>query len=336
VTPASFYRYTNISPDYYSLGATLRTQVPNPFYGQSQTFQAQPTVPLYQLLSSMPQYSSAGPGYLTEGKSMSNFVNFQVQSRSFHGLSLLASYNVRKTLVNNVGKDLRQPGLANGSRAFQNPNDLDESYSVALYESPQLLLLNYFYELPFGRGKRFMGGLQGWSGRFADWVAGGWGFAGVTNWWAKGTPVLGPRVSGSRSAPGSSVRWSVDGNYKNDKVDYGSALIVQGAFVNSNPQGVFNRSVFVRTPDYSFGNIPIAFPNLRNPGGFSTDATMFKNFYFSESRQRYVNFRLEALNIFNHPNFGPVDNNPDSPTFGGIRGKTGDARVMQVGIRLFF
>ena len=182
-----------------------------------------------------------------------------------------------------------------------------------------------------------MGNLQGWGGRIADWVAGGWGFAGVTNWWAKGTPVLGPRVSGSKSAPGARVRWSVSGaNYKNDKVDYGSALIVQGAFVNSNPQGVFNRSVFVRTPDYSFGNIPIAFPNVRNPGAFSTDATMFKNFYFTENRQRYVNLRLEALNFFNHPNFGPVDNNPDSPTFGGIRGKTGDARVMQVGIRLFF
>lgn len=337
ITPASFYEYTNVPPAYYSLGAQLRTQVPNPFYGQSQTFQAEPTVPLYQLLGSMPQYTSAGPGYLTEGRSMSNFVNFQIQSRSFHGLSLLASYNVRKTLINNIGKDLRQPGPVGGNRSFQNPHDLNEAYGVALYEYPQMLLLNYYYELPFGRGKRFMGGVQGWGGRVTDWVAGGWGFAGVTNWWPKGTPVLGPRVRGAKTAPGARVRWSVNGpNYKNSSVDYASALVVQGAFVNPNPQGVFNRSVFVRTPNYSFGNIPLVFPNLRHPGGFSTDATMFKNFYFSENRQRYVNVRLEALNLFNHPNFGPVNSDPDSPTFGGILGKIGDPRVMQIGLRLFF
>jgi hypothetical protein len=62
---------------------------------------------------------------------------------------------------------------------------------------------------------------------------------------------------------------------------------------------------------------------------------MFKNFYFSENRQRYVNIRLEATNIFNHPNFGSVINDPDSPTFGGILGKSGN-RVMQIGARLFF
>jgi hypothetical protein len=98
---------------------------------------------------------------------------------------------------------------------------------------------------------------------------------------------------------------------------------------------VFNKSVFVRTPDYSFGNIPAVFPNVRNPGGFETDGTLFKNFYFTGDQRRYLNLRLEALNLFNHPNFGAIDNNPDSPTFGGIQGKAGN-RVMQVGLRLFF
>jgi hypothetical protein len=93
--------------------------------------------------------------------------------------------------------------------------------------------------------------------------------------------------------------------------------------------------VFVRTSDFSFGNIPIAFPDVRTPGGFKTDATLLKNFYFSENRQRYLNVRLEALNFFNHPLLGMVDNDPDSPTFGGILGKTG-SRVMQIGLRLFF
>jgi hypothetical protein len=45
--------------------------------------------------------------------------------------------------------------------------------------------------------------------------------------------------------------------------------------------------------------------------------------------------RLEAQNILNHPVFGNIIADPDSPTFGGINGKTGQ-RVMQAGLRFFF
>jgi hypothetical protein len=67
----------------------------------------------------------------------------------------------------------------------------------------------------------------------------------------------------------------------------------------------------------------------------TTDATLLKNFYLSDNRQWYLNVRLEALNFFNHPLYGAVERDPDSPTFGGILGKTG-SRVMQIGLRLFF
>jgi hypothetical protein len=169
---------------------------------------------------------------------------------------------------------------------------------------------------------------------------GGWGVAGVTSFWPKGTPVYAPAVDGSVTAPNANVRWSVSSrDYLNHNVDYGRDLVVSGSFVNANPSIVFNPSVFVRTPNYSFGNLPDVYPNVRGPGGFTTNGTMFKNFYFSENRQRYLNIRLEATNLFNHPNFGTpagtVDADPDSPTFGGIKGKSG-YRVMQIGARLFF
>jgi hypothetical protein len=95
----------------------------------------------------------------------------------------------------------------------------------------------------------------------------------------------------------------------------------------------------VRTPDYSLANTPFVFPDVRNPGAFYTDATLMKKFFFGENTARYVEFRAEALNVFNHPYFdparNPIDNDPDSPTFGGINGKSGN-RTMQLGLRLFF
>jgi hypothetical protein len=205
---------------------------------------------------------------------------------------------------------------------------------------PQTLLLNYTYDLPFGHGRQFLSSRQGWNQRLIDATIGGWSFAGVTTWNAKGVPVLVPDVSGGVTAPGAALRWSVDPgvNYKASS-DYNAAIFVNGAFTGANPKGIFNPAAFVRTPDYGFSNAPFVFPNVRYPGAFYTDATLLKKFFFGESTERYIEFRAEAQNAFNHPYFDPsrnyIDNNPDSPTFGGINGKSGN-RTMQLGLRLFF
>ena len=51
--------------------------------------------------------------------------------------------------------------------------------------------------------------------------------------------------------------------------------------------------------------------------------SILKRFYFTDNKARYLEARLEALNILNHPVFGNIIADPDSPTFGGINGKTG-------------
>jgi hypothetical protein len=86
--------------------------------------------------------------------------------------------------------------------------------------------------------------------------------------------------------------------------------------------------------------LPAVFPDVRNPGGFSTDGTVFKNFYLSEDHGRYVNIRFEAYNILNHSNYGSLDANPNTIGFGGVNGKAGPvgalSRTVQIGARIFF
>ncbi len=327
----------NVPPEYYKLGSHLNDQVPNPFYGQSETFASQPTVSLSQLLALSPQYAgttSTTPGETTWGKSFSNFANFQIQSRGYHGLALLAAYSIRKTLTNAWSTDIHVYGASAG--LLQNPHNLMEGYGVGLYEMPQTLKLNYSYDLPFGQGRLWMSHPQGIGEHVLDAVAGGWAVAGISTWNVKGTPVLLPTVDGGNTAPGAALRWSLAGsNVRRSGVSYQDALVINGNFAASSAQGVLNPAAFLRTPDYSFSNAPVMFPNLRNPGGFYTDASILKKFFLGESTTRYFEARIEALNIFNHPVFGQIIDDPDSNVFGGINGKTGQ-RVMQAGVRFFF
>jgi Carboxypeptidase regulatory-like domain len=320
----------------YSLGTHLYDAVPNPFYGQSQTFNSQPTVQLSQLLGLAPQYSNITPGQATWGRSIANFLNLQIQSRGYHGLTLLASYSIRKTLTNTWGKDIQHGGPA-GSGFLQNPHNLMEAYGVAGYEMPQTVLLNYSYELPFGRGRQFMTNGNSFGYKVLNQVVGGWNLAGVSTWNPKGTPVIVPQVPGGQTAPGAALRESLAPGVKVvQSTNYSNALMdASGNFINQNPNLVLNTGAFVRTPDFGLSNAPFVFPNVRNPGSFFTDLTLLKKFPISAEGSRYFEIRLEAQNIFNHANFNQIDNNMNDATFGGVKGKTGQ-RIMQVGARLFF
>ena len=341
----------NVPLEYYSLGSAYEAStgtrdnifnaasVPNPFFGQSLTFASEPTVPLGQLMGLSPQYTSVTPGQATWGRSMANFLNFQIQSRGFHGLTLLASYNIRKTLTNTWGKDIQHTGPF-FCCGLQNPHNIMEAYGVAGYEMPQTLLLNYSYELPFGKGRQFMSHGDGLGYKILDQVIGGWNFAGVTTWNPKGTPVLVPQVPGGVTVPGATVRYSLAQGVKVKTSNNYSAALVDpnsGLFFNNpgNPTRVLNGSAFVATPDFTLSNSPFVFPNVRNPGSFFTDATLLKKFPINAEGSMYFELRMEAQNVFNHANFLNIDNNPTDPTFGGILGKDGQ-RIMQIGARFFF
>ncbi|MFC5863669.1 carboxypeptidase-like regulatory domain-containing protein [Acidicapsa dinghuensis] len=327
----------NTPVNFYQLGTHLNDQVPNPFYGQSQTFSSEPTVSLSQLLALSPQYAgttSTTPGQVTWGRSFSNFANIQIQTRNYRGLALLASYAIRKTLSNTASTDIHVYGATAG--LLQNPHNLMEGYGVALYEMPQTLKLNYNYDLPFGRGRQFMNHPDGVAGYLVDAVAGGWAVAGISTWDPKGTPVTVPTVDGGTTAPGAALRWSLaNHSYRRSGASLSDALVVNGQFVNGNAAGVLNASAFTRTADYSLSNAPVMFPDMRNPGNFYTDASILKKYYFNDNQAQYIELRIEAQNIFNHPNFGNIIADPDSPVFGGINGKAGQ-RVMQAGVRYFF
>lgn len=73
---------------------------------------------------------------------------------------------------------------------------------------------------------------------------------------------------------------------------------------------------------------------VHNPGFENWNVGLFKRFDVTE--KTHLQFRAEAFNVLNHPNWGGAGFNPTSSTFGKITGKTGDVRNMQLSLRLFF
>ena len=187
--------------------------------------------------------------------------------------------------------------------------------------------------VPFGNGRRFVSSPISPSPRILDGIIGGWTVAGVSTFWPQATPLRVPTVHGAVTAPNAAVRRSANGDYKNLSRNDSSALVAQGAFTEGGPQGAFNRNADVRTEDYTCGNMLYINPKVRNPDRFETDATIMKDCFVTE--EVCFSMRVEALNFFNHANYGNLITDPDSPEFGGVSGKHGN-RIMQVGLRLFF
>ena len=83
-----------------------------------------------------------------------------------------------------------------------------------------------------------------------------------------------------------------------------------------------------------FGNT--ARNNLRGPGFFETDLSIYRTFSISESVK--FQLRAEALNATNHANFGNPSSDINSSTFGFITSTYGpnQSRQLRFGARLSF
>ena len=156
-------------------------------------------------------------------------------------------------------------------------------------------------------------------------------------------------------AGGSSIRASVilsgspfDVTYRNASLDRDTGpnrpdLIgdpdgdkTQDAWFNTTPIGSPG-SAFGRPAPGTFGNL--GRNQLRGPGFWIVDASLFKNVWMGQSRRLEV--RIESVNIFNHVNLGnpngevgvPGNDNPDA---GRITSTAGPQRNFQFGFRFVF
>jgi hypothetical protein len=265
------------------------------------------------------------------GVSNYNNVTAEVNKRFSNGLQFQSSYSFTRDLSDEGGSNPTAFVGAGGNFVTDRFHPgLD--YGNVVYDRRHRFLATYLYELPFGRGKKFLGG----SNRLMDGVLGGWELAGVIV--VQSGPFLTPTQSTNDSA-GTGI-FNTVGTGRADVVPHVSPYAApagSGLFFNpaafaipgANSDGTF--STIGR-----FGNAAVG--SLVGPGTRAVSMSLIKTVKFGESAR--LQFGAEVANLLNHRNYEPPNLAVDTAGFGTITGlQTAEGagpRAVQLTARISF
>ncbi len=180
---------------------------------------------------------------------------------------------------------------------------------------------NVLYELPFGKGHKFLGSVNGIGGKLLS----GWQIN-----------SLGLLHTGIATFPTIGVNTFGNSNLTNQRPD-----VVAGISTTPATQSVaqfWNPAAFSIPLKGTFGNAGRG--TLYGPNFVDFDASLMKQTSLSERTK--LEFRAEVFNLFNHPNFDLPNAVIGTPSFGQIfntYGRTlglGTSRQMQMALKLRF
>ncbi len=298
------YDLNELSDAYLSLGTSLLTRVPNPFYRifpATTSLGAASTVTRQQLLLTYPQFTSVTL-YTNANSGNYNALQLRADKRMRGGLTLLWNYTFSKQLERNA------ISLVNPGRNISGISGLDRTH---------VMNLAAVYELPMGRGKRFLAGAS----RALDLLVGGWTVSSSVRL-ASGTPLQFSHPNGRPLRTCNASKGGPVGSRLGDLRDASGKVL--------NPY--FDTSCFAPLPNqFTVPPEPIFFGELRAPGRRQVDAAVWKSFQIWERVQ--LQARAEAANLTNTPQFGPPGTNLGNASAFGVIQTASTPRIVQLAFR---
>lgn len=327
----------------------VTTDQPNPFFSSSCTPTSDPrnpnficnpnsglsapTIARYQLYLPYPQFT----GFQGDSPPIANSIYHALQIRAerafSNGLQFLVTYTFSKSIDSASATDDSISWLGGGTTGggtidVQNPNNLRAERAVSVFDIPQLLQFNYVYELPVGHGKPFGKNLQ----PVLNAIVGGWQTTGT--WRIDNGIPLHPSLLNTTAIPTYGQRPNLTGILQRASGSPGTHVAVSGCACTS----YFANDSALSDPDpYTLGTAPRTITSVRQPGTRLAGLALLKEFPITAIREgTRLEFRAEAFNAFNHPQFGPPSVTVDSSRFGKIRRMFNDPRELQLGLKLYF
>jgi Carboxypeptidase regulatory-like domain/TonB dependent receptor-like, beta-barrel len=275
----------------------LSAQVSNPFYPMLPgTNLAGTTVPRNQLLRPYPQFTNVNVADTNQGYSWYHSMQTRFEKRFSTGLASTLSWTWSKLME---------------ARGFLNGGDPMPEEVISDQDRTHRIAITSLYELPFGRGKRWGGATNGAMSK----IISGWQVQGI--------------YTGQSGAPLGFGNAIFFGNLKDIVLPEGERTVERWFNVDAG---------FERNSQRQLGSnlrtFPSRFSGVRGDGGNNWDLSVIKNTEITEGVR--LQFRAEAINALNHPQFLAPNTTPTSTAFGQVTDEWTWPRVIQFGLKILF
>jgi hypothetical protein len=228
-----------------------------------------------------------------------------VEKRFSNGLQFQSSYAFTRDLSDEGGGNPTNFVGAGGNWVSDRFHPMLD-YGNVIYDRRHRFLTTYLYELPFGKGKKFLGG----SNVFFDRVLSGWEAGGVVV--IQSGPFLTP--SQSTSDPAGTNQVNTTGFSRPDVVPGVSPYVPLQT--TGNGLRYLNAAAFTIPASNigRFGNASVG--SVIGPGTRAVSMSLIKTVKFAENGK--FQFGAEVANLFNHKNYEPPNMAADTAGFGTI------------------
>jgi hypothetical protein len=315
-TYSALYNSGHVYDYIYDANSAKAAGVPYPYAGWGGA--------AYQAINPYPQVADTyGPVYFVNsplGTSEYQAFVFEVTKRDAHGLSMDLSYTGSRSTGNSSTAFI---DTYSSNQGYQDPYQYKHYASYPdTYQPPQVVKGYVNYQLPFGRGQRFLSHT-----RTENLLAGGWLIGAIVTY-QSGSPI--GAVGAQNYYPGWSAVWAnlaANASFKNTfkKID----------LINpANPSSLFvNPADFSNPPDGQLGNSPVVYSNWHSWGYNDEDASLQKRFGFGSEGRYNLTLRAEFFNVLNRHYWAFPNLSLGSPYFGHVTDTTGSPRQGQLGVR---
>lgn len=275
----------------------LTRNVPNPFFGllPGTSLAGQSVSRAYLLSGPEFMHFTGITGTDHEGYSWYHSMQVKTERRFATGWTMNASYT--------WSKNMQAISRLNG---YLSPLE----YVISDQDRAHRIVISGIWELPFGRGKKWLGG-----NTMADKFLGSWQVQGLYT--GQGGPPIG---WGNVAFLGDAHSITLPTSQRTVERWFN----VDAGFERNSGQQL----------SYNYRTFPSRLSNVRADGTNQWDLSVLKNTRFGE---RYnLQFRAEFLNAWNHANFAPPNASPTSSAFGEVTAQRGFPRRMQITTKFLF
>jgi hypothetical protein len=244
----------------------------------------------------------------------------RLEKRYSAGLTFNASFNFQKAMY--IGYGVNEGGPY-GNSYSQNPRDRLGDYGRSQIDQRFRFVFSHIWEIPW---LRKASGPKGW-------FLGGWAINGIVQL-VSGLPVTVSQNGDSQNTGPSSFQRphiapgkSVSRVWENRSID---SWFDTTAFVRSKCDGCAGEGMFMGPLGY--GNAGVSLFDA--PGSKTWDFALFKEFTPREAHR--IQFRYEAFNFLNTPQFSAPSRSLGAADFGRINSTAINNREMQLGLKYIF